>query len=82
MKKPLLRSDIERRRGVKMKEISHRAQVFAVTHLAAVAALADYHFRIELFESFVELSYPAVFKIYSTWVSRPSKKSVTVCGTI
>ena len=30
-----------------MKEISHRAQVFAVTHLAAVAALADYHFRIE-----------------------------------
>ena len=33
--------------GVKMKEISHRAQVFAVTHLAAVASLADYHFRIE-----------------------------------
>ena len=33
--------------GVKMKEISHRAQVFAVTHLAAVAAIADYHFRIE-----------------------------------
>ena len=33
--------------GVKMKEISHRAQVFAVTHLAAVAAVADYHFHIE-----------------------------------
>lgn len=33
--------------GVKMKEISRRAQVFAVTHLAAVASLADYHFRIE-----------------------------------
>ena len=33
--------------GVKMREISHRAQVFAVTHLAAVASLADYHFRIE-----------------------------------